>query len=318
MDKSAGQIKDILWDTVYSGLMRKDWYEVLYPILSSSSMRNVYAFLHGLDSKISEGQVTPIFKNIFAPFDIFNPEQTKLVILGDSPNLYVPGNNNGLAYSFKHNTEKEWNRKEERMLYTAIESCEFQNLCDDLYKIKYKNLQKLKYDAKQLKRFLDESPVQDSVDTQEYFQLLSEIESELEHLDVEWYPTNPSTEFPMDNLALQGVLMMYVTPTITVNTPTNTIKHRNAWKGFTEGVLNILSEQFKNLIFLTFEDRPTELVKNLVDSKKHLLMPIKDSDALVDNYITIKINNFINATRGGRKVIDFKLIEKNYNGVLKL
>lgn len=307
------EVKELLWSTVYSKLIRKDWFDLLYNTLSNPGMKNVFTFLHGLNSSLIEGKVTPEFKNIFAPYDIFTPTQTKVVIVGDYPNLYLAENNNGLAYSFKATSSNGWRRKEEKSLYAAIESCEFQNLCGDLYEKKYEYFNKFKEEIRNLKREIDELSVADSRYQDEYFKLVAEAEAELEELDVEWYSEKGNKDFPFNNIANQGVLMMYLTPTVSVGSSINSQKHRNAWKGFTEGVLTTLSERLSDLVFLTFENRPKEIVANLVDPKKHLILDCKSADNLQDFYITSRINEFIAATQGYKKVIDFRLMLKNEN-----
>jgi uracil DNA glycosylase len=301
MNKQAeNKVKELLWDRVYGKLLLRNWFDFFYNYLSSKEMYKIFEALKLYPN------VTPEYNNIFAPFDLFGPPHLKMVILTDMPDIDQSDANNGLGMSYRRGLALP---TEVNHFISHIRYCEFHGVCSDLYNKKYRYLTRLLDEARNLKS--SEEIELDSYSAAEYFKTLQEIDSEREKLDIEWYSPNSSWQYPLEHLASQGVLLMNVIPTLSTGRRDMIQAHRNTWKDFTEMVIHNISDKLDNLIFLSFQERPNEIIKNLVNDEKHLVITYPDPDELTSSkkfFLTSIINEQITATKGVEKVIDFRLI----------
>jgi len=299
---------DLLWQKGYSQLMRRDWFNLLYPILGNPRMASVFKFLEERANK--KVRIMPDQKNIFAPFDIFSPEDTKLIVLGKHPLLYFSMGSNGLAYSYAKGTDPP---STYQLFRKCIEFAEKQELFSGEYYQKYAEIERIEDQLLRLIVEKKELPVGDSYAIteieKEYWNFSGYLEEERDLIDMGWYEKDTVYFNPMDTLANQGVLLINAAPTLEFASKESVNIHHNAWNWFTSNLISLLSDEMDENIFFAFEEGPKNLIEGRVDENKHLVLT---PEKLTPEYLfTQKINNHIIATKGVKKIIDFKIFLEN-------
>jgi uracil-DNA glycosylase len=87
-------------DEYYKEALGVEWYQELKPILYSSMMNNIRAYI--INKRGSKGaEIYPRQEEVFSAFKCTSYSDTKIVILGQDC-YHTPGHAHGLAFSSKH------------------------------------------------------------------------------------------------------------------------------------------------------------------------------------------------------------------------
>ncbi len=140
----------------------------------------------------------------------------------------------------------------------------------------------------------------------EYYLTETALEEERVKIDMDWHWPDDKERFPLNMLANQGILFLNSIPTSSFG-PGKISKHEEVWAKFIEEVLKRISSEFENILFISFEDTPNQLLDTYIDQSKHTVL----SDSLDGIDLPELINYHILKVKGNKKTIDFQIFVTN-------